>query len=293
MCGLLEVIFLLDVLLNVLSEGSFSLHKWGKDCVSIMGKYVKMTKINMQFFKEKRHERFLKDGQLVAPMDSILFFCKVWDRLVESGTKIVNPNEIIWINGAPGSGKGTNTRNVMRALNISLRPIVVSELLNSSEFKAKIDNGLLVDDLEVTFLVFKRIFDEGMGRRIIVDGYPRTVIQARCIQLLQQQVQSDPIHMISIVLLIDERTSIQRQLTRGQEAMERNERIAGKGNEQPTAVRKTDMDPELARLRYNQFFEETHPALRLLKKFTDYYEIEAKGSFDEIRDRIYAALKKK
>jgi adenylate kinase len=247
----------------------------------------------MQFLREKRHEKFVKDGRMIASLESVLLFCRVWDRLVESGIRLVSPKEIVWINGAPGAGKGTNTRNVMRAMNIALRPIVVSCLLDSPEFKNEVDGGFLIDDLEVVFLVFKRIFEEGGGKRIIVDGYPRTRVQVECLQLLQQQMQPDSIRMISVVLLIDERTSIQRQLIRGQEAMEHNARASKKDDEQPIPVRKTDTDPALACRRYNEFFEKTHPALRLLKKFTDYYEIEAKGSFDEIRDRVYAALKKK
>ncbi|MDR1906783.1 MAG: nucleoside monophosphate kinase [Puniceicoccales bacterium] len=251
-----------------------------------------MAKINMEFLKKKCYEKFIKNGQSITSMDSILLFCRVWDRLTENGAKIISPKEIVWINGAPGCGKGTNARNVMRAMNISLRPIVVSDLLDSEEFKAKIDQGLLVDDMEVTFLVFKHILEEGAGKSIIVDGYPRTKIQAECVQLLQQQLKPDSVHMVSVVLLIDERTSIQRQLARGQEAMEHNMKVAGKESEM-VEVRKTDKDPELACRRYNEFYEKAHPALRLLKKFTDYHEIEAKGSFDEVRDRIFVVLKKK
>jgi adenylate kinase family enzyme len=98
--------------------------------------------------------------------------------------------------------------------------------------------------------------------------------------------------MISVVLLIDERASIQRQLARGKEAMEHNSKAADKESER-IEVRKTDRDPELARLRYSEFYEKTHPALRLLRKFMDYYEIDAKGSFDEVRDRIITVFQKK
>ncbi|MDR1590491.1 MAG: nucleoside monophosphate kinase [Puniceicoccales bacterium] len=251
-----------------------------------------MAKINMDFFREKRYEPFIKNGQLIAPVDSVLLFSRVWNRLIENGVKIVVPKKIVWINGAPGSGKGTNTRNVMRALDISLRPIVVSDLLNTAEFKEKINQGLLVDDAEVTFLVFKHILEEGAGKSIIVDGYPRTTIQAECIQLLQAQIKDTSLVMLSIVLLVDERTSIQRQLTRGREAEEYNIKVADKETEL-VEVRTTDKDPKLAHRRYDEFFEKTYPALRLLKKITDYHEIEAKGSLIEVRDRIYVALEGK
>ncbi|MDR0715241.1 MAG: nucleoside monophosphate kinase [Puniceicoccales bacterium] len=266
--------------------------EWVEDCISNIGGYVKMAKMNMDFFREKPYEQFVNDGQLIAPRNVILFFSQVWDRLVKSGVKIISPKKIVWINGAPGSGKGTNARNIMRTLNISLRPIVVSDLLNTDEFKAKIDQGLLVDDLEVTFLVFRRIFEEGAGKNVIVDGYPRTEIQAECVRLLQWQFRDVPLQMVSVVLLVDERTSIQRQLARGQKAVEYNMKVSGNESEM-MEVRQTDMDPELAHRRYSEFSEKTYRALKLLKKVTNYHEIDAKGSMVEVRDRISAALKEK
>lgn len=286
MSGLLEVTFWVMALIKVLPQ------EWVEDCISNIGGYVKMAKMNMDFFREKPYEQFVNDGQLIAPRNVILFFSQVWDRLVKSGVKIISPKKIVWINGAPGSGKGTNARNIMRTLNISLRPIVVSDLLNTDEFKAKIDQGLLVDDLEVTFLVFRRIFEEGAGKNVIVDGYPRTEIQAECVRLLQWQFRDVPLQMVSVVLLVDERTSIQRQLARGQKAVEYNMKVSGNESEM-MEVRQTDMDPELAHRRYSEFSEKTYRALKLLKKVTNYHEIDAKGSMVEVRDRISAALKEK
>jgi adenylate kinase len=284
--GLLEVTFGVMALINVLPQ------EWVDDCISNIGEYVKMAKMNMDFFIGKPYEQFVDDKQLIAPRNVILFFSQVWDRLVKSSVKIISPKKIVWINGAPGAGKGTNARNIMRTLSISLRPIVVSDLLDADEFKAKIDQGLLVDDLEVTFLVFRRIFEEGAGKNVIVDGYPRTKIQAECVQLLQWRFRDVPLQMVSIVLLVDERTSIQRQLARGQEAVEYNKKVSGNESEM-MGVRQTDIDPELAHRRYSEFSEKTYHALKLLKKVADYHEIDANGSMVEVRDRISAALKEK
>jgi adenylate kinase len=247
----------------------------------------------MEFLEEKRYEPFIENGQWIAPVRSIFLFCRIWDRLNALTKRVKFPPEVVWVNGAPGSGKGTNTRNVMRALNISARPVVVSDLLNDEEFQRKIDQGLLVDDEEVTFLVFKTIMNESNNRSLIVDGYPRTPCQSECIQLLQLQLGKDAVHMVSVVLLVDERASIQRQLARGQEAKEHNAKVTSTGTGELVEVRKTDLDPEIARARYNTFYDRTHPALRMLKKFLECHEINAKGSFDEVRDSIYNTLRKK
>lgn len=251
-----------------------------------------MLKQRIDLLKNKKYEMFIKDGRFVTSLEAVALFDRIWNQLSQNDTKKISfPGQIIWVNGAPGSGKGTNTRHIMRAMGIPIRPIVVSELLaNSPDLKEKIDQGKLIDDDQVTLCVMERIMEEGLAKSVIVDGYPRTLIQTEFLRLLQIAV---PIRMVGMVLLIDEKTSIQRQLSRGQSAIEHNQKVSSGKPGEIIEVRKTDCDPEVASLRFNEFYEKTHPALRLLKKFVDYHEIDAKGSFDEIKLRIFEALKEK
>jgi adenylate kinase len=286
-----------QIVISSLGQEEGIAQRWGQDLgISRYGSFLKkgieMLNDSINFLKEERYRKLVNDGKLIASFQSTMLFCRIWSRLLENSKRILFPVEVVWINGAPGSGKGTNTRNVMRALNISARPIIVSDLLNDDKFKEKIDRGMLIDDEEVTYAVFKCMVESSHSGSIIVDGFPRTIMQVECIQLLQAQLNPDSIHMITVVLLIDERTSIQRQIARGKEAIEYNAKIAENEGERKE-VRKTDKDPELARHRYNEFCEKTHPALKLLKKFSDYYEINAKGSFDEVHDYIISTFKKK
>jgi adenylate kinase len=256
---------------------------------------LKMLNEGMDLIKDKRYEEFVRDGCLSTSLEAVFLFDHIWNQLSQNNTKKVSfPGQIVWVNGAPGSGKGTNTRNIMRTLSISTRPVVVSDLLQSAEFKEKIDKGMLVDDETVTILVFEKIIGESHKKSVIVDGYPRTELQTQCIQLLQMKMEkTTPIEMISVVLLIDEKTSIERQLARGQDAIEHNQKVMREGTGELVEVRKTDRDPEIARIRYHEFYEKTHPALRSLKKCVEYCEIDAKGSFDEVKSRITEILKKK
>ena len=41
------------------------------------------------------------------------------------------PAEVLFLSGAPGSGKGTNTKLIMKERGMSAPPVVVSDLLNS------------------------------------------------------------------------------------------------------------------------------------------------------------------
>jgi adenylate kinase len=276
------------VMLSLASPGNFVAEKLN------IWRQLEMLNRGIDLFKSKKYETFIKDGRFVTSIESIFLFDRIWNQLSKNDTQMISfPGQIVWVNGAPGSGKGTNTRNIMRAMNFAARPIVVSELLTDTDFKEKIDQGRLVDDEEVTLCVFRKIMEEGHRKGVIVDGYPRTELQTECIRLLQIKVEkTTPIQMLSMVLLIDEKTSIQRQLARGQSAIEHNQKVSWEKIGEMVEVRKTDRDPDVARARYNEFYEKTHPALRLLKKFVDYYEIDAKGSFDEVKLRIFEVVKK-
>ena len=105
---------------------------------------------------------------VVAPADlevkdAQLIFNSVWKDL-ESQYGRVNlhfPKELILLGGAPGSGKGTNTDFIREVRDISERPVVVSELLNSPESEAIKARGGMVGDREVVGLVFRKLLEPG------------------------------------------------------------------------------------------------------------------------------------
>lgn len=64
--------------------------------------------------------------------DAKLIFDDVWTR-IESQFGVNNisfPREVIWLAGAPGAGKGTMSRSIMKATGIFVPPIETSSLLN-------------------------------------------------------------------------------------------------------------------------------------------------------------------
>src|SRR3954467_11106423 len=64
--------------------------------------------------------------------DAPLIFGQVWNRLVqERGLEnMVFQQSIMWLGGAPGSGKGSNTPFILRERGLTARAIVVSDLLD-------------------------------------------------------------------------------------------------------------------------------------------------------------------
>src|SRR6266567_2874808 len=82
--------------------------------------------------------------------DAQLIFSAVWDDLLERHGRdnLRFPREFIWLGGAPGAGKGTNTPFIAKARDITAPPIVVSSLLTSPQALAIKNAGKMVGDRE-------------------------------------------------------------------------------------------------------------------------------------------------
>jgi adenylate kinase len=84
-------------------------------------------------------------------------FNAAWQQVrerVESGAARL-PREIIWLGGAPGAGKGTNTPFILRERGIVAPPIVTSDLLDAPEMRRLKDAGTLVGDADVVRLLLR------------------------------------------------------------------------------------------------------------------------------------------
>jgi adenylate kinase len=234
--------------------------------------------------------------------DASLIFNAIWNSLVdEKGEANLRfPKEIFWLNGAPGSGKGTHTQFIMEFRDITAEPVLVSSLLQSPEAKKLIDAGLLVGDREVTDIVFRRLLDSQYKRGAIVDGFPRSLVQVECLKLfylklmelrakylgtLHAQHFPKP-HFHIVVLFVDEKVSVDRQLDRGRKMEEWNREVEASGVGQKQQIRKTDLDPAAARNRYRLFKERTYDSLRSLREIFYYHFINAQGTIEEVQERI-------
>lgn len=226
-------------------------------------------------------------------------FLKTWEELNKKSLfgDMRFKSQIIFINGAPGAGKGTNTRHIMRVLEVNAKPIEVSSLLTSPEAEAAKAKGNLVDDSMVIKLVFEcMLAGKSEGSVVIIDGFPRTKIQAYALRMLIERLQGMERNkhcvFTLITLAVDHDTSIERQLTRGRSALEHNEKVAKTKEGEMWHVRETDISREGAERRWDTYVRETELALALLRDKLDYYEINTQGTFDEVRDRIHLMFNK-
>ena len=238
--------------------------------------------------------------------DAQLIFGSVWQDLeADFGRENLRfPKEIILLGGAPGSGKGTNTAFITRSRGLTCAPVVISALLDSPEAKALKDAGIMVGDREVVRLLLRQLLRKEYQNGVILDGFPRTNVQVECLKLLVDQMhglrrefyttplsihfRQPTIHIM--VLFVDEKESIARQLKRGRETVAHNKEVKRTGIGELMEDRPTDYDETLARRRYRVFKEQTWDALQSLKEIFHYHFINAEGPIDEVEQNILREL---
>ncbi|MEN9636359.1 MAG: hypothetical protein RL077_4763 [Verrucomicrobiota bacterium] len=238
--------------------------------------------------------------------DAHLIFESAWRDIegLVGKERLRFPKEIILLGGAPGSGKGTNTGFITKTRGLTCEPVVMSSLLDSSEARSLKDAGNMVGDREVVGLLLRQLLREEYRDGVILDGFPRTKVQVECLKLLVDKMHAlrrefyysalsihfrqPTIHIM--VLFVDERESVGRQLKRGHETKAHNDEVLRTGVGEIREDRPTDHEEALAQRRYRVFKEQTWDALQSLKEIFHYHFINAQGSIGEVEQNILREL---
>ena len=234
--------------------------------------------------------------------DAQLIFSAVWTDLEEKHGRynLRFPREFIWLGGAPGAGKGTNTPFIAETRDITAPPIVISDLLTSPHAMTIKNAGKLVGDREVIGLLFEELLLDNYHDGVIIDGFPRTKVQVECLKLFYQHMmdmhsdyRASPLSrhfrkpMFRIVLLfVSEEVSVHRQLKRGLEIEEHNRQVRESGVGTVMEIRATDVDPDLCRKRYKMFKDTTFDSLQSLQKIFHFHFIDAESELPEVQKNI-------
>lgn len=156
--------------------------------------------------------------------------------------------------GPPGAGKGTQAQRIVEKHGIPqlstgdmLRAAVAAETEVGKRAKAVMDAGNLVSDEIVNAIVSERIDQPDCANGFILDGYPRTLVQADAVEamLREKGLALD----VAIELAVDDAAMVGRILRRAEEA-----RAAG----QP--VRKDD-NAEVYADRLRAYYKSTAPLI--------------------------------
>lgn len=154
--------------------------------------------------------------------------------------------------GPPGAGKGTQAQRIVEKYGIPqlstgdmLRAAVKAGTEVGVRAKAVMDAGGLVSDDIVNQIVAERVQDADCAKGFILDGYPRTVPQAKA---LTDNLRNDGLELDAVIeLKVDEDKLMQRIEKRVADT------VASGG-----AVRADD-NPESFRKRLVEYREKTAP----------------------------------
>lgn len=238
----------------------------------------------------------------VAPKATVAatVFGTVWRRLEKQHGRLNMrfPKEILWLNGAPGSGKGTIAKFVQEARHIT--HVAVSDLLDTPEARLIKASAKLVSDTDVLYALLNELLKSEHAFGIIVDGFPRSKVQVECLKFLHgkmmdlhhefRQTEFSPsfsrpkFHIV--MLYIEEGDSVERQLARGRRVREHNDRVQRTGHGTLMDLRPTDFDVAAAKTRYQIFREEAYDAIKSLRNSFHYHFISATGPVEKVRDLV-------
>ena len=179
----------------------------------------------------------------------------------------------IIIFGPPGAGKGTQAKNLVKKLNsfqVSTGDMLREEIKKDTEIGKKIindmDNGKFVSDEIVNKLIKKFLFDPQKKNKLIFDGYPRSLSQAKNLNLLLES-SNQKIDFI-FFLNVNKDTIIKR--------IEKRKFLEKRSDDEFNTI--------LA--RHDTYMERTKPVLDFYSKNTNFYEIDGGDEISIISSKI-------
>ena len=179
----------------------------------------------------------------------------------------------IVIFGPPGAGKGTQSKFIAEKFNmyqLSTGDILRKEMSKNTEIGKKISTvinaGSLVSDQIVSDMIEKVISNNDYHNKIIFDGYPRNLLQAKNLENLLKKYKQK----ISIVLKLS--VSL--------------ETVKKRISERKSLEKRTDDDKDIAIKRYKTYENSTEPVIEYYKKLNLLKVIDGENSIDQINKEI-------
>ena len=185
----------------------------------------------------------------------------------------------IVIFGAPGSGKGTQSENLINhygLFHISTGDVLRSHIKGGTELgktaSAYINEGKLIPD-ELMIDILENVLEENPEKTekgVIFDGFPRTIEQAKALKEMLEKRNAN----VNIVIGLDvpEDELVTRLLKRGQES--------GRSDDNLETIKK----------RLDVYHNQTSPLREYYINEGNYAAINGLGSIEQIFEDIKAAI---
>ena len=183
----------------------------------------------------------------------------------------------IIIFGPPGAGKGTQAKNLEIKLNnfqLSTGEILRYEIKKNTEIGKKIINymneGKFVDDVIVNSLIKKNVSDPKKINKLIFDGYPRTIEQAKNLDILLRGTNQK----IDFIFFLNVNKEI----------------IIKRIEKRKILEKRSDDDLNTILKRYETYMDTTRPVLDYYSSHENYHEIDGGMKINEITSKIEQIL---
>ena len=175
--------------------------------------------------------------------------------------------------GPPGAGKGTQSKYIVNKLNsfqISTGDLLREEIKKKTDIGKAIthdmNDGKFISDQIVNKLIENLVYDPQKKNKLIFDGYPRSLSQAKNLDSLLEAT-NQKIHLI-LFLNVDKNTILKR--------LEKRKIIEDRSDDNSDTILN----------RYNTYMETTKPVLDFYSKNPNFKEIDGSLEIDEITRKI-------
>ena len=175
--------------------------------------------------------------------------------------------------GPPGAGKGTQSKylvNKLKAFQISTGDLLREEIKKNSNIGKAITNdmknGKFISDDIVNKLIENLISDPPKKNKLIFDGYPRSLSQAKNLEVLLKN-SNQSIDLI-LFLNVDKNTILKR--------LEKRKIIEDRSD---------DVSDTIVR-RYEKYMQTTQPVLNFYSENPNFKEIDGSLEIEEITRKI-------
>jgi len=172
--------------------------------------------------------------------------------------------------GPPGSGKGTQSENLVKRyglIHLSTGDLLRSEISRKTtlglEAKKLMDKGQLVPDSVVIGMIDAALEANHNAKGFLFDGFPRTATQAEALDNLLAQKHSSIVTMLALDVSEDE--LVRRLIKRGE-----------------TSGRSDDTNEQVIRARIIEYNNKTAAVADYYRRFNKVEIIKGEGSIDAI-----------